>query len=171
MAPPRKQPRRELPREHSQLAEAAKRKAGSTAQLARMFAVTPQAASEWGRNRPIPRHVFPRLAEYVGLSVSDRSQPSNDLPELIADHRDMLEQTRALLSPDVAEIAKLPTSYQDRYRERIDEIRDRMKREIRRTLSELVANVERELTDFRARLSAEHRSHRRGSRSPAERRG
>ena len=41
------------------------RKAGNQKELAKVFGVAQSAISEWGRTRPIPRHVKPRLEDYV----------------------------------------------------------------------------------------------------------
>ena len=54
----------------------AKGKAGGAAALAQMFGVTPAAASEWGRARPIPRHVRPRLEGYVAGPQASREGKS-----------------------------------------------------------------------------------------------
>ncbi len=164
MAPPRRSPKSQIPKEDANLAEAAKGKAGGVAPLARMFRVTPQAASEWGRTRPIPRHVRPRLEEYLGLRGGDRAEPVESLDELLRGHRELGEHIRELLQPDrVADVEKLPPRYRERYRERVKEIRSRINNEMGVKLSEIAATVERELTDFRARLVAEFRAQRRGS--------
>ncbi len=47
------------------LAARAKAAAGGSAELARLFGASKQAASEWGRVRSIPRHLRPRLEEFV----------------------------------------------------------------------------------------------------------
>lgn len=71
-----------------QLAAAAKAKAGSAAALARVFGVSKQAASGWGRALPIPRHLRPRLEDYVKGrreredSVISEPPPPHMLPEV-----------------------------------------------------------------------------------------
>ena len=49
----------------SELADAAKAKAGGISGLAKIFGVTPGAASRWGRTSPIPRHLRPRIEAFV----------------------------------------------------------------------------------------------------------
>ena len=51
--------------EDKQLAESAKAKAGSITALAVIFHAKASSASEWGRIRPIPKHLRPRLEEFV----------------------------------------------------------------------------------------------------------
>ena len=128
-------------KEDADLAEAAKRKAGGPAALARMFGVTLPAASEWGRIRPIPRHLRPRIEDFVGPSrpgtpdeVTDSGKVS--LSELA---RDLLR----LLEPDPARsrLAELPRRYWKRYDQRV---------------SEVIARVKRELEEYQRVLEAEH---------------
>jgi len=65
-----------------ELAAAAKTKAGGTTALAKLFGVKKSAASQWGRTVPIPRHVKPRLEEYVRevLAFSDSPAPADRPP-------------------------------------------------------------------------------------------
>lgn len=53
------------PRRDVELASAAKAAAGGPANLARLFDASKQAVSEWGRVRPIPRHLRPRLEDFI----------------------------------------------------------------------------------------------------------
>src|SRR5262245_57384492 len=62
---PGKPPKTRITKEDMALARAAKERAGGPALLAKMFGVTAPAAREWGRIRPIPRHVRPRLETFV----------------------------------------------------------------------------------------------------------
>lgn len=75
------------------LAAAAKTKAGSAAALGRMFGVSKQAAGGWGRAEPIPRHVRPRLEDYV-KGRRDGEPPA--LHEPVAPY--MLEEVREVRS-------------------------------------------------------------------------
>jgi hypothetical protein len=60
-----------------ELAASAKAAIGGPAKLAQMFNVSKQAASEWGRVRPIPRHVRPRLQQLV----QQRAPAANESPQ------------------------------------------------------------------------------------------
>jgi hypothetical protein len=50
---------------------------GGPAKLAEMFNVSKQAASEWGRVRPIPRHARPRLEQLVRQRASEPDENIN----------------------------------------------------------------------------------------------
>jgi hypothetical protein len=82
MPRPTEPPRPEITNEDASLARMAKEKAGGAAALAQLFGVTPAAASEWGRARPIPRHVRPRLQTYVGSSHTLKGQKNAGLGPL-----------------------------------------------------------------------------------------
>ncbi len=138
--------------------------AGTKRNLARILGVSPQTVSGWGSRHPIPRHVRPRLEEYVGLRRGDRAEPVGRRHELLAGHRDLLEQISEILRVEISgELGKLPPRYRERYRERLKEIERRINEEVRLKLGEIVADVKRELEDFRARLIAEYRAQRRSS--------
>ncbi len=140
------------------------RKAGTQKALATFFGVSQSAISEWGRARPIPRHVRPRLQEYVGLRRIDRAEPVGRGQELLTGHRDLLEQISEMLRAEMSgDVGKLPPRYRERYRERMREIEGRITGEVRLKLGEIVADVQRELEDFRSRLVAEYRAQRRSS--------
>lgn len=50
------------------------------AALAKLFGVTVAAASEWGRFRPVPRHMRSRIEEYLGhrsTRICSRYPPTN----------------------------------------------------------------------------------------------
>src|SRR5215469_15316684 len=101
-----------------------------------MFDVAQSAISAWGRTRPIPRHVKPRLEDYVKATRI----PAGDAQETVlgagtqtwpAALRELLE----LLHPGQGRsLAQLPRRDRQRYEERVTEI---------------VARVTRELKEFR----------------------
>ena len=109
------------------------RRAGNQKALAKMFNVAQSAISEWGRTRPIPRHVKPRLEDYLKpdraapVSVSDASSRSGDktLPAKV-DH------LLRLLRIDVpgSRIAELPPRYRKQYENRVEETITRVTREL-----------------------------------------
>ena len=152
--PPRKPPTRKITKEDEQLTEAAKKKAGGAAALARLFGVTAPAASEWGRIRPIPRHLRPRIEDYLGLGARTHAERAR---EGLASYRRVLERIQDLLLLETAELQKLPLRYREQYRERVKEIEIR----VEVNLAEIAARIERELADVRARLIAEYRAQRR----------
>jgi hypothetical protein len=143
-----------ITKEDKQLAEAAKEKAGGAAALARLFGVTAPAASEWGRIRPIPRHLRPRIEDYLGLGARTRAERAH---EALASHRRVLERIQDLLLVEMPGLDKLPPGYREQYRERVKEIEIRLEA----NFAEIAARIERELTDVRARLIAEYRAQRR----------
>ena len=112
-------------------------KAGSQKALAKVFGVAQPAISLWGRARPIPRHVKPRLEEYV-KSIS--AVPTDERPAA-SPMRDLLK----LLGSTAASgrLAGLPPRYRRRYEERV---------------AEAIARLKRELEEYQAVLEAEHRS-------------
>jgi len=122
-----------------ELVTAAIRKAGNQKALARLFGVSQSAISEWGRARPIPRHVKPRLQGYVepeGLSTAD--------PEATAPSKPEFESSLSRLTQRLEiRIGRLPRSYQQRYQGR---------------LRELLTRVERDLLEYLKLLEAEFQS-------------
>lgn len=157
MPPLKKLQLRNISKDDAALAQAAKKKAGGPAALARMFGVTLPAASEWGRARPIPRHVRPRLEDYVGLRREQATRPVQSGSEPLPAHWELQKRIHDSLQPDAAEVGKLPPRYRERYRERVKDLQSRVEAK----LVEIAASVERELADFRARLMAEYRAQRR----------
>jgi phage terminase Nu1 subunit (DNA packaging protein) len=121
-----------------ELVIAAIQKAGSQKTLAQLFGVSQSAISEWGRARPIPRHVTPRLQAYV-------SSDSSRIAEGAADtEQGTLESIVSRLTEELPPaIRRLPRSYQHKYRER---------------LKELVDRVERDLIEYSKLLEAEFKS-------------
>jgi hypothetical protein len=66
--------RRAVPsRTDAELASVAKAAAGGPANLARLFGASKQAVSEWGRVRPIPRHLRPRLEDFIRRQASGKA--------------------------------------------------------------------------------------------------
>ena len=119
------------------------RRAGSQKALAEVFGVSQSAISEWGRARPIPRHVKARLESYIGLQHPDRRAVDEG-------HQSVPSAMRELLRPLESELASgqlvhLPRQYERRYEERV---------------RELISWVRRELGEYRKVLDAEHRSKR-----------
>lgn len=68
--------RRKVPTQDADLAARAKAAAGGSAKLAGIFGVSKQATSEWGRVRPIPRHVRPRLEQFVRVGSPLSPKPT-----------------------------------------------------------------------------------------------
>jgi len=134
-----------ISKEDIALAQAAKERAGGPAMLAKMFGVTPPAASEWGRTRPIPRHLRPRLETFIGSTIVPEASAAGtgSTTETVAGPRALHELMR-LLHPDSTRrrVAHLSHRAQRRYEERVTEI---------------LARVRRELEEFQAVLEAEPR--------------
>ena len=132
-------------RDRELVAEGIKRAGGQKA-LAAIFGVAQSAISEWGRTRPIPRHVRPRLEEYLR---------NIEAPKLDRDHEDhMSAQTQGGFSPPIVRllgvvglalkaksIADLPRSARKRYEDRAHE---------------LLAWLRRELEEYQLMLETEH---------------
>jgi hypothetical protein len=142
---------RKVTKEDAHLAESAKKKAGGASALAKLFGVTAAAASEWGRVRPIPRHLRPRIEEYLGSAGKIRTDD-----EALASRRKVRE-IHEILARRMPELDGLPPRYRDQYQERVKAIEAR----VAANLDEIAADIERELADVRARLIAEYRAHRR----------
>jgi hypothetical protein len=133
---------RGVSKEDADLAVAAKKVAGGPAALAAIFGVTAPAASEWGRTRPIPRHLKPRLRDYVQSSRS----PSSEEPaaELNRPSSALIRDLVRFLEGSVTDsVAHLPRRYQKRYEER---------------LLEVITRIKRDLEEYRAVLEAENRA-------------
>jgi len=145
-----KSPPRKITKEDAHLADSAKKKAGGASALAKLFGVTAAAASEWGRVRPIPRHLRPRIEEYLGSARKTRTDDE------ALTSRKVLE-IQELLLRRMPELNGLPSRYREQYEERVKAIDLR----VAANLDEIAANIERELADVRARLIAEYRAQRR----------
>lgn len=131
-----------------ELVTAAIKRAGNQKALARLFGVSQSAISEWGRARPIPRHVKPRLQTYIqpdGLRSADAEGPAASEAETL---KSIVSRLMENLMPT---IRRLPRSYQQRYQTR---------------LKELLGRVERDLLEYSKLLETEFRS---GTKRRAER--
>ena len=122
------------------------RKAGGQKPLAAIFGVAQSAVSEWGRTRPIPRHVRPRLEEYL------RNLEAQNLEE--NQEADTSAQGQGDFSPTIVKllgvvsltlkaktIADLPRPARKRYEDRAHE---------------LLAWLRRELEEYQRMLETEH---------------
>src|SRR5215470_8055867 len=113
-----------ITKEDKELAEAAKKRAGGPGALAKMFGVTPPAASEWGRTRPIPRHLRPRLETFIGSTIVPEASAAGtgSTSETVTGPRAVHELMR-LLHPDStrSRVAHLSQRAQRRYEERVAE--------------------------------------------------
>jgi hypothetical protein len=139
-----------------QLVLDAVRKAGGQTALAKVFGVAQPVISEWGRTRPIPRHVKPRLEAYLKPTRATDDGSEKTLPQRETGVLSVgLEELVRLLRSDLASrrVAHLPPRARRRYEERVMEI---------------LARVRRELEEFQAVLEAEPR--RRSRRQPDGRR-
>jgi hypothetical protein len=123
----------------AELKKAAVHKAGGATALSRLLGVSPGAVSQWGRTRPIPRHVRPRLEDYVKPT---RSAPAEEGPIPSTTVQHLLK----LFEPNAARswLARLPSRYRKQYEQRV---------------AEVIARVKRELKEYQAVLEAEHRTH------------
>ena len=147
-----------ISKEDIELAKAAKEKAGGPTALAKMFGVTSPAASEWGRIRPIPRHVRRSLEEFFGLRASTalevEGRAVRSLAEKIAFPRLAQDVERLLDLLISRKLADLPHRYRRRYEDRV---------------RELLIHLGRELEEYARLLEVEYRANlgrRRGVRYP-----
>ncbi len=120
------------------------RRAGSQKALAEVFGVSQSAISEWGRARPIPRHVKARLESYIGLQHPERRAVSERHQKFPSKYKEVLRPLESELAS--GQLVHLPRQYERRYEERV---------------RELISWVRRELGEYRKVLDAEHRSKRR----------
>jgi len=141
-----------------ELVREAIRKAGNQKALAGHFRVSQSAISEWGRTRPIPRHVKPRLEDFAGLRTSAalevEGKAARSLTERIAFPRLAKDLQRILDLLVSRRFADLPRRYRKRYEDRV---------------GELLAHLGRELEEYGRLLEVEYRanlSRKRGVRSP-----
>jgi hypothetical protein len=105
--------------------------------------VSQSAVSEWGRARPIPRHVKARLESYIGLRHPDQREADEGLRSVPAAIRELLRPLESELAS--GRLVHLPPQYERRYEERV---------------RELIGWMRRELGEYRKVLDAEHRSKR-----------
>jgi len=140
-----------------ELVKEAIRRARTQKALAGHFRVSQSAISEWGRTRPIPRHVKRLLEEFVGLKASApqeaEGKAARSLAEKIAFPR-LAQDLQRLLDLLVSRrFADLPRRYRKRYEDRV---------------RELLAHLGRELEEYGRLLEVECRanlSRKRGVRS------
>jgi hypothetical protein len=149
-----------ISKEDAELAKAAKEKAGGPTALAKMFGVTSPAASEWGRIRPIPRHLKRPLEEFVGLKASAAPEAQGralrSLAEKIASSGLAQDIDRLLDVLISRKLADLPDRYRGRYEDRV---------------RELITHFARELEEYGRLLEVEYRanlSRKRGLRNPSQ---
>jgi hypothetical protein len=147
-----------ISKEDIELAKAAKEKAGGPTALAKMFGVTSPAASEWGRIRPIPRHVKRHLEEFVGVRASAapevQGRAVSSLVERIAFPRLAMDVERLLDLLISRKLVELPLRYRRRYEDRV---------------KELLVHIGRELEEYGRLLEVEYRANlgrKRGLRHP-----
>ena len=141
-----------------ELVKEAIRRARTQKALAGHFRVSQSAISEWGRTRPIPRHVKRLLEEFVGLKASApqeaEGKAARSLAEKIAFPR-LAQDLQRLLDLLVSRrFADLPRRYRKRYEDRVREV---------------LAHLGRELEEYGRLLEVEYRanlSRKRGLRSP-----
>ena len=130
-----------------ELVEEAIRRARTQKALAGHFRVSQSAISEWGRTRPIPRHVKRLLEEFVGLEASvpheAGGKTARSLAERIAFPRLAQDLQRLLDLLASRRFADLPRRYRRRYEDRV---------------RELLAHLGRELEEYGRLLEVEYRA-------------
>jgi len=130
-----------------ELVKEAIRRARTQKALAGQFGVSQSAISEWGRTRPIPRHVKRLLEEFVGLKPSAlpeaEGKAAGSLAQKIAFPR-IAQELQHLLDLLVSRrFADLPRRYRKRYEDRV---------------RELLAHLGRELEEYGRLLEVEYRA-------------
>ena len=130
-----------------ELVKEAIRRARTQKALAGHFRVSQSAISEWGRTRPIPRHVKRLLEEFVGLKASApqeaEGKAARSLAEKIVFPR-LAQDLQRLLDLLVSRrFADLPRRYRKRYEDRV---------------RELLAHLGRELEEYGRLLEVEYRA-------------
>ena len=130
-----------------ELVKEAIRRARTQKALAGHFRVSQSAISEWGRTRPIPRHVKRLLEEFVGLKPSAlpeaEGKAAGSLAQKIAFPR-ITQELQHLLDLLVSRrFADLPRRYRKRYEDRV---------------RELLAHLGRELEEYGRLLEVEYRA-------------
>jgi hypothetical protein len=151
------------PSQGAALKEAAVRKAGGIARLARILGVTAGAVSQWGRTRPIPRHARARLEHYVQTTPSTTvagNEAKTREPSLAAPP-DVLTWLSHFLGSgpivDPALSSRLSVRDHRRLVARIEEAQTRLRSE----LEEMRRQLERELSEYQRLLALESRSRKR----------
>ena len=129
----RRRPRK-IPSPDASLAARAKAAAGGSAKLAILFHVSKQAASEWGRVRPIPRHLRPQLEQFVRLGASLTRTPLKPESSLEATPWESLQSlvtgSGLRLTPPAnpTEAVRVEQAWQGMAETRKDEIRNYVRR-------------------------------------------
>ena len=130
-----------------ELVKEAIRRARTQKALAGHFRVSQSAISEWGRTRPIPRHVKRLLEEFVGLKASAPQEAerkaARSLAEKIAFPRLAQDLQRLLDLLASRRFADLPRRYRKRYEDRVREV---------------LAHLGRELEEYGRLLEVEYRA-------------
>jgi hypothetical protein len=107
------------PNPDAELADAARRAAGSARALAALFSVSESTVSHWGRSRQIPRHLRPRLEAYVTGGDPD----AIDVPE----------------EPDLPESAVLLTHFRGQLGDILPRLTDQSRAKVMRHLLDQVS--------------------------------
>jgi hypothetical protein len=130
-----------------ELVKEAIRRAGTQQALAEHFRISQSAISEWGRTRPIPRHVKRSLEEFIGLKASAAPEVQGkvlrSLAQKIASSRFTQDVERLLDVLISRGLADLPHRYRRRYEDRV---------------RELLTHVGRELEEYGRLLDVEYRA-------------
>ena len=111
------------------------RKAGGQKLLADIFGVSQSAISEWGRTRPIPRHVRPRIEEYLRKNEppnSDGNEKVEESPQGQARFSPPLDRLLELvgLASEAKSLLNLPPSARKRYEDRANELLAWLRRQL-----------------------------------------
>jgi hypothetical protein len=130
-----------------ELVEEAIRKAGTQRALAGHFRVSQSAISEWGRTRPIPRHVKRLLEEFIGFKASAQQEAEGKTPgpsaTKIAFPRLAQDLQRLIDLLGSRRFADLPRRYRKRFEDRV---------------RESLAHLGRELEEYGRLLEVEYRA-------------
>jgi hypothetical protein len=130
-----------------ELVKEAIRRARTQKALAGHFRVSQSAISEWGRTRPIPRHVKRLLEEFVGLKASAlpeaEGKGARSLAEKVAFPRISQELQHLLDLLASRRFADWPRRYRKRYEDRV---------------RELLAQLGRQLEEYGRLLEVEYRA-------------
>lgn len=123
------------------------RKAGGQKFLADIFGVSQSAISEWGRTRSIPRHVRPRIEDYLRKDEAPNSgeyERVEESPQGQARFSPPLDRLLELvgLASEAKSLSNLPPSARKRYEDRANE---------------LLAWLRRQLQEYQLLLEAGHR--------------
>jgi len=130
-----------------ELVEEAIRRARTQRALAGHFRVSQSAISEWGRTRPIPRHVKRLLEEFVEFKASAQQEAEGKTPgpptTKIAFPRLAQDLQRLIDLLGSRRFADLPRRYRKRFEDRV---------------RESLAHLGRELEEYGRLLEVEYRA-------------